>query len=360
MGEFAEVFERLFSRMGARAFSEYGVAGILGVVLAFFVLLFIFKFAGYAISQREELKAWLRKLGSIVRITDAHVKSEAIHSLICAGVLLIAAIGQWPYFIYVLLRVFICGSSAYIASRLRSQHRVVLTWVAGAIALLYNPIFPVRMARSDWAAINVFTAVAFIAFAGYRTWENRPKTLALRLQQHVSPSQPKRAQIVEERVRLPLHPTSILVQVAAAVCEENGGEDTRILALDPTDSSLSDFFVVTSAPNYQIGTAITHDVESRLKKEFGVSPVFIEGRNVGEWILLDYVNFTVHIFQKDRRAFYDIEKLRKSARSFTPAQFNRQMNKGSKAQVENPPDTMVPTPSRKKAAAIKKPAKDQL
>jgi ABC-type glycerol-3-phosphate transport system permease component len=71
---------------------------------------------------------------------------------------------------YVLLRVFICVSSAYIASRLHSQHRVPLTWLFGAIALLYNPILPVKMARSDWEVINVFTAIIFIGFSVYLNW----------------------------------------------------------------------------------------------------------------------------------------------------------------------------------------------
>src|SRR5947209_8134189 len=83
---------------------------------------------------------------------------------------LIAAFTRWPYFVYVLLRVFICGSSAYIASRLHSQHRVPLTWLFGAIAVLYNPILPVKMARSDWEVINVLTAIAFIGFPILMYW----------------------------------------------------------------------------------------------------------------------------------------------------------------------------------------------
>ena len=274
-------------------------------------------------------------IGSIGRSTHGQVKSEAILSFICAAVLLIAAFGQWPYFMYVLLRVFICVSSAYIASRLYSQHRLPLTWVAGAIAVLYNPVLPVKMVRSDWGAINILSAIIFIAFAVYRTWDNRPKKLALGLQQYVTPPQPNGAPIVRERSRLHFHPVPVLVQAAAAVCEEKGGEDTRILALSPAESNLSDYFLVTSATSYRIGTEITHDIESRLKKEFGVSPISIEGRNVGEWIILDYLDFTVHIFQKERRAFYSIEGVRKAARSLTPAEFNKELNTGTDALRAN-------------------------
>ena len=51
----------------------------------------------------------------------------------------------------------------------------------------------------------------------------------------------------------------------------------------------------------------------------------MEGRRNGEWILLDYVDFVVHVFLAERRAFYDIERLRKSARPLTPAEFDAEL-----------------------------------
>jgi ribosome-associated protein len=116
--------------------------------------------------------------------------------------------------------------------------------------------------------------------------------------------------------------TRILVQAAAQVCEEKKGEDTRILELDPIDSGLSDFFLVTSASNDRQAIAISDEIEHRLKKEFGVMPNSVEGRRRGDWILLDYVDFVVHVFLAERRAFYDIERLRKSATPHTPAEFD--------------------------------------
>ena len=119
--------------------------------------------------------------------------------------------------------------------------------------------------------------------------------------------------------------TRILVQAAAAVCEDKKGQDTRILELDPIDSGLSDFFLVTSASNDRQAVAIADEIEGRLKREFGVYAHSVEGRRKGDWILLDYVDFVVHVFLAERRAFYDIERLRKSARPVTPAEFDAEL-----------------------------------
>jgi ribosome-associated protein len=119
--------------------------------------------------------------------------------------------------------------------------------------------------------------------------------------------------------------TRILVQAAAAVCEEKKGQHTRILELDPIDSGLSDFFLVTSATNDRQAIAIADEIELRLKRNFGVYPHSVEGRRNGEWILLDYVDFVIHVFLAERRTFYDIERLRKSARPLTPAEFDAEL-----------------------------------
>jgi ribosome-associated protein len=119
--------------------------------------------------------------------------------------------------------------------------------------------------------------------------------------------------------------TRLLVQAAAAVCEDKKGEDTRILELDPVDAGLSDFFLITSATNDRQAMAIADEIEFRLKRDFGVYANSVEGRRQGEWILLDYVDFVVHVFLAERRVFYDIERLRKSARPLTPAEFDAEL-----------------------------------
>jgi len=119
--------------------------------------------------------------------------------------------------------------------------------------------------------------------------------------------------------------TRILVQAAAAVCEDKKGADTRILELDAIDSGLADFFLVTSVTSDRQAIAIADEIEFRLKRDFGVYAHSVEGRRRGEWVLLDYVDFVVHVFQTERRAFYDIERLRKSARPITPAEFDEEL-----------------------------------
>jgi ribosome-associated protein len=141
--------------------------------------------------------------------------------------------------------------------------------------------------------------------------------------------------------------TRMLVQAAAQACEAKKGQDTRILELDPIDAGLSDFFLVTSATNDRQSVAIADEIEDKLKKEFGVLPNSVEGRRKGDWILLDYVDFVVHVFLAERRAFYDIERLRKSARPVTPAEFDAEL----KAALAEKTAAV-----RKKAAATAKPA----
>ena len=127
--------------------------------------------------------------------------------------------------------------------------------------------------------------------------------------------------------------TRILVQAAAAACESKKGEDTRILELDPIDSGLADFFLITSATNDRQAVAIADEIEGRLKREFGVMPHSVEGRRRGDWVLLDYVDFVAHVFLTERRAFYDIERLRKSARPLTPAEFDAELKQALAAKT---------------------------
>lgn len=152
--------------------------------------------------------------------------------------------------------------------------------------------------------------------------------------------------------------TRTLVQAAARVCEDKKGEDTRILELDPIDSGLADFFLITSALNDRQAQTIADEIEHTLKREHGVLPASVEGRRQGEWVLLDYVDFVVHVFRAERRAFYDIERLRKSARPFTPAAFDAELKAALAAKTRAARGKSSPAkPSTKTAAVASTPKK---
>jgi ribosome-associated protein len=109
--------------------------------------------------------------------------------------------------------------------------------------------------------------------------------------------------------------TRRLVLAAVQACEDKKAEDTRILELDAADAGFTDFFLISSGSNERQTQAIADEIEIRLKKDFQTYPNSVEGRRQGEWILMDYVDFVVHIFLTEKRAYYDIERLRKSART---------------------------------------------
>jgi len=111
---------------------------------------------------------------------------------------------------------------------------------------------------------------------------------------------------------------AIRSQVASAVqaCEEKKGEDISILEMDKNSSAFTDYFVICSGKNPRQIQAIADEVELRLKRG-GVPANQVEGYNQADWVLLDYVDFVVHIFSEVARKFYDLERLWKSARKVT-------------------------------------------
>jgi len=149
--------------------------------------------------------------------------------------------------------------------------------------------------------------------------------------------------------------TRKMVLAAAAACEEKKAENTRVLELDPADSGFTDFFLITSAANDRQAVAIGDEIELRMKREFGIYPNSVEGRKQGEWVLLDYVDFVVHIFLAEKRAFYDLERLWKSARSVDIEELKAALKEKTIAARKK--TTTKKAAPAKKAAAAKSPAK---
>jgi ribosome-associated protein len=153
-----------------------------------------------------------------------------------------------------------------------------------------------------------------------------------------------------------------MVLAAAAVCEEKKGADTRVLELDPQDSGFTDFFIITSGANTRQTEAIADEIELQLKRNFGAYPNAVEGRRVAEWILLDYVDFVVHVFLEEKRAFYDIERLRKSARKvdldeLKAALITKTLEARKRPAAKKAAKKMVAKAPSKKSPAKRAPAK---
>ena len=109
------------------------------------------------------------------------------------------------------------------------------------------------------------------------------------------------------------------VALVLAAAESKKAEDVAVLQLPKESSAFTDFFVVCSGANPRQVQAIADEVDERLSKA-GFEPNHREGYEVGEWILLDYVDFVVHIFNENARKYYDLERLWKSAKKLEPAE----------------------------------------
>jgi ribosome-associated protein len=151
-----------------------------------------------------------------------------------------------------------------------------------------------------------------------------------------------------------------LLLAAAAACEDKKAEDIRILALDPAESGLTDYFLICNGTNERQNVAITDEIELRLKREFGVYPNSVEGRRQAEWILMDYVDFIVHVFSAEKRAFYGLERLRKSATTISVADLNAEVSQKiaeTRAKSSKKAAPVVKSATVKKAAPVKAAAK---
>lgn len=88
-----------------------------------------------------------------------------------------------------------------------------------------------------------------------------------------------------------------------------------IIALDLREiASFAEFFVICSGANQRQAQAISDEISEQLKKELDQRPIRIEGYRAAEWILLDYGDFIVHIFEKEARDFYDLQRLWRDAK----------------------------------------------
>ena len=87
------------------------------------------------------------------------------------------------------------------------------------------------------------------------------------------------------------------------------GQDIQLLDLREIENTVCDYFIICSGNSNTQVNAISGSIQKVVSKQLKDKPWHIEGQGNSEWILMDYVNVVVHIFQKHVRDFYDIESL---------------------------------------------------
>ncbi|SFU62506.1 ribosome-associated protein [Pustulibacterium marinum] len=91
--------------------------------------------------------------------------------------------------------------------------------------------------------------------------------------------------------------------------EDVKGQDIDILDLREIENTVCDYFVICNGTSNTQVNAIVNSVQKVVSKELKDKPWHVEGTDNSEWVLIDYVNIVVHVFQKHIREFYDIEGL---------------------------------------------------
>jgi len=110
-------------------------------------------------------------------------------------------------------------------------------------------------------------------------------------------------------------------QVCEAIlaCQDKQADDVTVLELEKDSGAFTDYFVMCSGTNPRQIQAIADAVDERLEA-LGLRVTHSEGYKQAEWVLLDYVDFVVHVFSEKARQFYDLERLWKSAKRLEPVE----------------------------------------
>lgn len=103
------------------------------------------------------------------------------------------------------------------------------------------------------------------------------------------------------------------VKLALVCAADKKAFDLRALDLREI-ASFTEFFIIASGANQRQVQAIADEIEEQLKKQLKSKPVRTEGYSAAEWVLMDYGDFIVHIFEQKAREFYDLERLWRDAK----------------------------------------------
>ena len=100
-----------------------------------------------------------------------------------------------------------------------------------------------------------------------------------------------------------------LSEVIVKGMQEKKATDIVVLDLRKLKNAVADYFIVCSGNSDKQLDAITESIDLEVFKTFKENPHSIEGKNNKEWMLLDYFDVVAHVFRKDRRQYYSLEKL---------------------------------------------------
>lgn len=109
-------------------------------------------------------------------------------------------------------------------------------------------------------------------------------------------------------------------EIAAAAAEAKDAEDVELLDVSAVTAMCDTFVLATGRTDRQV-RAIVDEIEARVRADAGRSPLAVEGRDTNRWVLIDYGDVVVHVFQPDERRFYRLDRLYADApaRSWTSA-----------------------------------------
>ncbi|GGD26345.1 ribosome silencing factor [Hyunsoonleella pacifica] len=100
-----------------------------------------------------------------------------------------------------------------------------------------------------------------------------------------------------------------LISVIISGIEDVKGKEISILDLREIENTVCDYFIICEGTSNTQVNAIVNSIQKKVSKELKDNPWHVEGAENAEWVLLDYVNIAVHVFQKHIREYYDIESL---------------------------------------------------
>ncbi len=100
-----------------------------------------------------------------------------------------------------------------------------------------------------------------------------------------------------------------LISVIISGIEDVKGKEINILDLRDIENTVCDYFVICEGTSNTQVNAIVNSIQKKVSKELKDHPWHVEGADNAEWVLIDYVNVAVHVFQKHIREYYDIEGL---------------------------------------------------